>query len=183
MDIPQADLDLLNEKDKNELRSFISNETQRQRVQGRMYNLQPLRSPAPTVLHPYPRPLPRSNSPSCPSIDKSKPTYLPTYHFPLPSPITIISLPLSPPPSICSSHCTSPYFPPVYAHKITNIPPPTQETHALTDSCWKKCVTSPIKTNQLDKTEAVCLADCVERFLDVNLTIMNHVQKITRGGK
>ncbi|EDO65121.1 hypothetical protein GE21DRAFT_4208 [Neurospora crassa] len=90
MDIPQADLDLLNEKDKNELRGFISNETQRQRVQG--------------------------------------------------------------------------------------------QTHALTDSCWKKCVTSPIKTNQLDKTEAVCMADCVERFLDVNLTIMAHVQKITRGG-
>ncbi|CCC13468.1 hypothetical protein SMACR_07092 [Sordaria macrospora] len=91
MDIPQADLDLLNEKDKAELRTFISNETQRQRIQG--------------------------------------------------------------------------------------------QTHALTDSCWKKCITSNIKTNQLDKSEAACMSDCVERFLDVNFAIMNHVQKLTRGGK
>ncbi|KAK3401202.1 mitochondrial import inner membrane translocase subunit tim-8 [Sordaria brevicollis] len=91
MDIPQADLDLLNEKDKNELRSFISAETQRQRVQG--------------------------------------------------------------------------------------------QTHALTDQCWKKCVTSPIKSNQLDKNEVSCMADCVARFLDVNLAIVSHVQKLTGGGK
>ncbi|KAK3379596.1 mitochondrial import inner membrane translocase subunit TIM8 [Lasiosphaeria ovina] len=43
------------------------------------------------------------------------------------------------------------------------------QTHTLTDTCWKKCVTGPIKSGSLDKTEQVCMASCVERFMDLNL--------------
>ena len=78
MDIPQADLDLLNEKDKAELRTFISNETQRQRIQGRMYTpVQHISSPD-LVLYPS-----STEACCCPSINESKPTYL--LQFPLPS--------------------------------------------------------------------------------------------------
>ncbi|KAK0621284.1 hypothetical protein B0T17DRAFT_591201 [Bombardia bombarda] len=49
------------------------------------------------------------------------------------------------------------------------------QTHALTDVCWKKCVPGAIKSNTLDSGEQTCLANCVDRFMDVNLTTMKHL--------
>ncbi|KAK3944692.1 hypothetical protein QBC46DRAFT_404253 [Diplogelasinospora grovesii] len=50
------------------------------------------------------------------------------------------------------------------------------QTHGLTDICWKKCVTgSTVKSGTLDKSESGCLENCVQRFLDVNLTTMKHL--------
>ncbi|KAK4459628.1 Tim10/DDP family zinc finger-domain-containing protein [Cladorrhinum samala] len=46
------------------------------------------------------------------------------------------------------------------------------QTHALTELCWKKCVTSNIKNGALDKNEQSCLANCVDRFMDVNIATM-----------
>ncbi|CAK7564104.1 MAG: Mitochondrial import inner membrane translocase subunit tim8 [Sporothrix epigloea] len=43
------------------------------------------------------------------------------------------------------------------------------QTHNLTDICWKKCITSPVKSNTLEKTEEACMNNCVERFLDLNI--------------
>ncbi|CAK7272078.1 Mitochondrial import inner membrane translocase subunit tim8 [Sporothrix epigloea] len=43
------------------------------------------------------------------------------------------------------------------------------QTHNLTDICWKKCITSPVKSNALEKTEEACMNNCVERFLDLNI--------------
>ncbi|ERS97152.1 mitochondrial import inner membrane translocase subunit tim8 [Sporothrix schenckii 1099-18] len=43
------------------------------------------------------------------------------------------------------------------------------QTHNLTELCWKKCVTSPVKSNTLDKAEEGCMSNCVERFLDLNI--------------
>jgi import inner membrane translocase subunit TIM8 len=49
------------------------------------------------------------------------------------------------------------------------------ETHSLTQMCWNKCVQGSIKNNKLDKGEETCLANCVERFLDVNYLTMKHL--------
>ncbi|KJZ73364.1 Mitochondrial import inner membrane translocase subunit TIM8 [Hirsutella minnesotensis 3608] len=49
------------------------------------------------------------------------------------------------------------------------------ETHNLTQMCWKKCVTANIKNPKLDSSEEACLTNCVDRFLDLNLLVMKHL--------
>ncbi|KAL2156076.1 hypothetical protein VTH82DRAFT_821 [Thermothelomyces myriococcoides] len=49
------------------------------------------------------------------------------------------------------------------------------QTHELTGICWKKCITSTIKSGALDKSEKTCLANCVDRFMDANLATMRHL--------
>ena len=112
--LEQADLDKLNDKDKRELRKFISNEQQRTRIQSR------------------------------------KPTSI-------------------------SWRCSTPC-----CNRADNSAPPT-ETHALTDICWKKCVSGTIRNGKRDKSEEGCLASCVDRFLDVNLLTMKHLQSMRQG--
>ncbi|KAK2024381.1 Tim10/DDP family zinc finger protein [Colletotrichum caudatum] len=55
------------------------------------------------------------------------------------------------------------------------------QTHALTEICWKKCVTGSIRNSKLDKGEEGCLANCVERFLDVNFLTMKHLNNMRSG--
>jgi len=55
------------------------------------------------------------------------------------------------------------------------------QTHNMTDLCWKKCVTGGIKGGALDKNEQGCLANCVDRFLDVNLLVAKHLQSMRQG--
>ena len=45
----------------------------------------------------------------------------------------------------------------------------------LTGICWKKCITGNLKSGSLDKGEETCLANCVERFMDVNGMTMKHL--------
>lgn len=52
------------------------------------------------------------------------------------------------------------------------------ETHNLTQICWKKCVTGSIKGAKLDKGEEGCLANCVDRFLDINFLTMKHLNNM-----
>ncbi|KAF4954974.1 hypothetical protein FGADI_4884 [Fusarium gaditjirri] len=52
------------------------------------------------------------------------------------------------------------------------------ETHSLTQMCWTKCVPGNIKNPKLDKSEEACLANCVERFLDVNYLTMKHLNSM-----
>ncbi|KAK4455810.1 putative mitochondrial import inner membrane translocase [Podospora aff. communis PSN243] len=53
------------------------------------------------------------------------------------------------------------------------------QSHNLTDMCWKKCfATSTIKSGALDKSEETCLANCVGRFLDLNVATLKHVQSM-----
>ncbi|KAK4085659.1 uncharacterized protein Triagg1_649 [Trichoderma aggressivum f. europaeum] len=44
--------------------------------------------------------------------------------------------------------------------------------------CWKKCVTGNIKGAKLDKGEEGCLANCVDRFLDINFLTMKHLNNM-----
>ncbi|KAK4218148.1 Tim10/DDP family zinc finger-domain-containing protein [Rhypophila decipiens] len=50
-----------------------------------------------------------------------------------------------------------------------------QQSHTFTEICWKKCITSNIKSNVLDSSEGNCLANCVERFFDVTITTQKHL--------
>ncbi|RDW89533.1 putative mitochondrial import inner membrane translocase subunit TIM8 [Coleophoma cylindrospora] len=51
-----------------------------------------------------------------------------------------------------------------------------QSVHSLTDVCWKKCVTGSIRSGKLDKSEETCAANCVDRFLDANFTVIKHLE-------
>ncbi|KAG7121883.1 Mitochondrial import inner membrane translocase subunit TIM8 like protein [Verticillium longisporum] len=55
------------------------------------------------------------------------------------------------------------------------------QTHALTEICWKKCVTGSIRGSKLDNGEEKCLANCVDRFLDVNFLTMKHLNSMRSG--
>lgn len=44
----------------------------------------------------------------------------------------------------------------------------------MAEMCWKKCITGSIKSSTLSSSEEGCLANCVDRFLDINtLTVKN----------
>lgn len=53
------------------------------------------------------------------------------------------------------------------------------ETHQLTETCWNKCVKS-VNGSSLDTTEAGCLTNCVDRFMDVNNLTMKHLSSLRR---
>ncbi|CAH0043985.1 unnamed protein product [Clonostachys solani] len=52
------------------------------------------------------------------------------------------------------------------------------QTHQLTQVCWTKCVPGAVKSGKLDKTEETCLANCVNRFMDLNLLTVKHLQNM-----
>ncbi|CEP24470.1 TIM8 [Cyberlindnera jadinii] len=47
--------------------------------------------------------------------------------------------------------------------------------HSFTDRCFKKCVES-VGNGQLSNQEETCLANCVNRFLDTNIKIVQGLQ-------
>ncbi|PMD65152.1 uncharacterized protein K444DRAFT_608827 [Hyaloscypha bicolor E] len=53
-----------------------------------------------------------------------------------------------------------------------------QSVHSLTDICWKKCVTGTIRGGKLDKNEETCAQNCVDRFLDANMTVIKHLDNM-----
>jgi len=53
-----------------------------------------------------------------------------------------------------------------------------QSVHALTDVCWKKCVTGTIRSGKLEKGEESCTANCVDRFMDANFTVIKHLETL-----
>ncbi|KZT52521.1 hypothetical protein CALCODRAFT_487093 [Calocera cornea HHB12733] len=48
--------------------------------------------------------------------------------------------------------------------------------HTLTDMCWKKCVTGSIGA-RFARSEEGCLVNCVDRFLDSSLFIIQKVEE------
>lgn len=49
--------------------------------------------------------------------------------------------------------------------------------HNFTDMCFKKCNENrPITSNALDKTEEQCLSNCLNRFLDTNIRVVQALQ-------
>ncbi|KAF2490346.1 hypothetical protein BU16DRAFT_494294 [Lophium mytilinum] len=52
--------------------------------------------------------------------------------------------------------------------------------HNLTDTCFRKCVTSKIASRELDKYEQPCMQNCVDRWMDANNVIMKELQALQR---
>ncbi|KAK5166257.1 Mitochondrial import inner membrane translocase subunit tim8 [Saxophila tyrrhenica] len=53
-----------------------------------------------------------------------------------------------------------------------------QNVHNLTDMCFKKCVTSKISAGTLDRSEQPCVQNCVDRYMDANMTVIRHLEQM-----
>lgn len=69
--------------------------------------------------------------------------------------------------SLFSSHCLA-----------ANISRVLVAVHNLTDVCFKKCVTANISSARLERQEESCGRNCVERFLDANLSVVKHLENL-----
>ncbi|RSH95122.1 Mitochondrial import inner membrane translocase subunit tim8 [Saitozyma podzolica] len=47
--------------------------------------------------------------------------------------------------------------------------------HELTNTCWNKCITGGI-SSKFSRSEATCLENCVDRFLDSSLYIVRQIE-------
>ncbi|KAK1153488.1 mitochondrial import inner membrane translocase subunit Tim8 A-like [Acipenser oxyrinchus oxyrinchus] len=54
------------------------------------------------------------------------------------------------------------------------------QVHNFTDVCWEKCVDKP--SSKLDSRTEGCLVSCVERFIDMTLTITNRFTQMVQKG-
>ncbi|KAI1429403.1 Tim10/DDP family zinc finger-domain-containing protein [Xylaria sp. FL1777] len=54
--------------------------------------------------------------------------------------------------------------------------------HSLTEVCFRKCITGTIRSNQLEKAEQSCMANCAERYFEASLLTIKHVQKVRLSG-
>merc|ERR1719430_1762731 len=50
------------------------------------------------------------------------------------------------------------------------------QVHKLNDVCWERCVDRP--SSKLDSRQETCLTNCVDRFVDVSLTITNRFAQL-----
>ncbi|KAI0785984.1 Tim10/DDP family zinc finger-domain-containing protein [Abortiporus biennis] len=48
--------------------------------------------------------------------------------------------------------------------------------HQLTSTCWDKCITGT-PASSFSKSERGCLENCVDRFLDTSLFLINKIQE------
>ncbi|PKY05361.1 hypothetical protein P168DRAFT_249885 [Aspergillus campestris IBT 28561] len=53
-----------------------------------------------------------------------------------------------------------------------------QTVHHLSDVCWKKCVSGKISSGRLDSSEETCATNCVERWMDTNLSVLKHLEQL-----
>jgi len=54
----------------------------------------------------------------------------------------------------------------------------TTAVHELTETCFKKCITSSISSGKLASKEETCIQNCVERFMDSNLAVLRHLETL-----
>jgi len=50
--------------------------------------------------------------------------------------------------------------------------------HDLSETCFKKCITSSITTGKLASREESCMTNCVEGFMDSNLAVLKHLETL-----
>jgi len=51
------------------------------------------------------------------------------------------------------------------------------QIHQLTEMCWDMCMSDRLK-DRVDSKAETCLTNCVERFVDVSLTITSRFQQM-----
>jgi len=56
-----------------------------------------------------------------------------------------------------------------------------RSVHELTETCFKKCITGSISSGKLAGKEESCVQNCVERFMDSNLAVLRHLEKLRAG--
>ncbi|GMG20598.1 unnamed protein product [Ambrosiozyma monospora] len=49
----------------------------------------------------------------------------------------------------------------------------------FTDMCFKKCITS-VQDSNLNREEESCVSNCLNRFLDTNIKIVNLLQNLPK---
>lgn len=50
--------------------------------------------------------------------------------------------------------------------------------HELNSMCFKKCITGRISQGALDRNEEPCMKNCVDRYMDANMTVIKHLEKM-----
>lgn len=56
-----------------------------------------------------------------------------------------------------------------------------ENVHSLTSMCWGKCIAAnKIVGPQVDKNEAGCLENCVNRYIDAQKTVIAQLDRIRR---
>ncbi|KAI9802853.1 MAG: Mitochondrial import inner membrane translocase subunit tim8 [Piccolia ochrophora] len=50
--------------------------------------------------------------------------------------------------------------------------------HHLTKICWKKCVQTPIRTGGFEKGEETCARNCVGRFMDGHMAVLEKLEQM-----
>ncbi|KAL4890402.1 Tim10/DDP family zinc finger-domain-containing protein [Aspergillus ambiguus] len=53
-----------------------------------------------------------------------------------------------------------------------------QNVHHLADVCWKKCITGSISSGRLNGSEEACAQNCVERWMDTNISVLKHLENL-----
>ncbi|MCJ1351162.1 MAG: Mitochondrial import inner membrane translocase subunit tim8 [Icmadophila ericetorum] len=55
--------------------------------------------------------------------------------------------------------------------------------HSLTDTCWKKCITSRISSAKLERAEDSCVQNCVDRFMDGTNLVLKQLEEMRQAGQ
>lgn len=50
--------------------------------------------------------------------------------------------------------------------------------HELNSVCFKKCITGRMSSNTLASGEDTCMKNCVDRYMDANMTVIKHLEKM-----
>jgi hypothetical protein len=50
----------------------------------------------------------------------------------------------------------------------------------FTNMCFKKCIIKDITNSNLDSTEEACVTDCLNRFLDTNIKVVQILQSMQK---
>ncbi|ODV92996.1 hypothetical protein PACTADRAFT_47368 [Pachysolen tannophilus NRRL Y-2460] len=54
------------------------------------------------------------------------------------------------------------------------------QIHTFTDMCFKKCISGPVTTGQLIGNEEQCINNCLNRYLDVNIKVVQQLQNVQK---
>jgi len=50
--------------------------------------------------------------------------------------------------------------------------------HELNSVCFKKCITGRMAAGTLERNEDTCMKNCVDRYMDANMTVIRHLEKM-----
>jgi import inner membrane translocase subunit TIM8 len=50
--------------------------------------------------------------------------------------------------------------------------------HELNSVCFKKCITGRMAAGSLERNEDTCMKNCVDRYMDANMTVIRHLEKM-----